>query len=92
LKGVIASGLGALYTATGNATLLDQAEITLDATIAHLTVNNILKESCDDVSAANCDHDQVGSRLSLHLPSLTFATANLQGHLDEARAILLGPG
>ncbi|KAI0028458.1 Six-hairpin glycosidase [Vararia minispora EC-137] len=57
-QGVIASGLGALYTATGNTTLLDQAEVTLDATIAHLTVNNILKESCDDASSPNCDHNQ----------------------------------
>ncbi|TFY60411.1 hypothetical protein EVG20_g7426 [Dentipellis fragilis] len=59
-QGVIASGLGALYAATGNTTLLDQAEITLDATIAHLTVNNILKESCDNAASSTgaCNHDQ----------------------------------
>lgn len=60
-QGVIASGLGALYKATGskNTTLLDQAEITLDATIAHLTTNNILKESCDDVKSSGCNNDQL---------------------------------
>ncbi|EGO00273.1 glycoside hydrolase family 76 protein [Serpula lacrymans var. lacrymans S7.3] len=59
-QAVVASGLGALYTATGNSTLLDQAEISLDATISQLTSNNILKESCDDAASggAQCDHDQ----------------------------------
>ncbi|KAF9478615.1 glycoside hydrolase family 76 protein [Pholiota conissans] len=62
-QGVIASGLAALYVATGstNATLLDQAEITLDATIAHLTAGtNILKESCDDALSGGpvCNQDQ----------------------------------
>ena len=47
-QGVIASGLAALYSATKNTTLLDQAEITLDATISLLTDDDILKESCDD--------------------------------------------
>ncbi|KAF9071688.1 Six-hairpin glycosidase [Rhodocollybia butyracea] len=61
-QGVIASGLAALYAATGssNATLLDQAEITLDATVALLTENDILKESCDDALSGGtvCDADQ----------------------------------
>jgi len=59
-QGVIASGLAALSVATGDASLLDQAEITLDATISHLTVNDILKESCDDAKAGGgqCDYDQ----------------------------------
>lgn len=57
-QGVIASGLGALYAITGNASLLDAAEITLDATMAHLTDNGILKESCDDATSSSCDHDQ----------------------------------
>ncbi|KAF5393537.1 hypothetical protein D9757_000557 [Collybiopsis confluens] len=59
-QGVIASGLAALYSATGNTTLLDQAEITLDATIAHLTQNDILKESCDNAASGGsvCDADQ----------------------------------
>ncbi|KIK67462.1 glycoside hydrolase family 76 protein [Collybiopsis luxurians FD-317 M1] len=59
-QGVIASGLAALYAATGNTTLLDQAEITLDATIAHLTQNDILKESCDNAASGGsvCDADQ----------------------------------
>jgi hypothetical protein len=34
--------------------LLDQADITLDATIAYLTVNDILKESCDDPKQNTC--------------------------------------
>jgi hypothetical protein len=39
---------------------LDQAELTLDATISHLTENDILKESCDDAESggAQCNHDQ----------------------------------
>ncbi|PPQ69901.1 hypothetical protein CVT26_014164 [Gymnopilus dilepis] len=59
-QGVIASGLAALAAATGNKSYLDQAEITLDATISHLTSNNILKESCDDAAAGGpvCDADQ----------------------------------
>ncbi|EJD52539.1 glycoside hydrolase family 76 protein [Auricularia subglabra TFB-10046 SS5] len=59
-QGVIASGLGALYVARGrnDPSLLDQAEITLNATIARLTVNNILKESCDDPKSSTCNHDQ----------------------------------
>ena len=63
LQGVIASGLAALSAATGNTTLLDQAEITLDATIQDLTQDDILKESCDDVvsGGSTCDLDQVRS-------------------------------
>jgi hypothetical protein len=58
---VIASGLAALFKATGNTTLLDQAEITLDATVSHLTQNNILKENCDNVvpRTSTCNTDQV---------------------------------
>ncbi|KAF8893377.1 hypothetical protein BD779DRAFT_1467740 [Infundibulicybe gibba] len=57
---VIASGLAALSVANGDKTLLDQAEITLDATIAHLTTINILRESCDNVASggAVCNQDQ----------------------------------
>ncbi|KAF9554284.1 glycoside hydrolase family 76 protein [Agrocybe pediades] len=60
-QGVIASGLAALFVATGNQTLLDQAEITLDATMAHLTAGtDILKESCDDAQSGGpvCNQDQ----------------------------------
>ncbi|EIW77929.1 glycoside hydrolase family 76 protein [Coniophora puteana RWD-64-598 SS2] len=60
-QAVVASGLGALYAATGNSTLLDQAEISLDATMSSsLVSNDILKESCDDADAggAQCNHDQ----------------------------------
>ena len=60
---MIASGLAALSKATGNVTLLDQAEITLDATINFLTEDNILKENCDTVMSGGpiCDADQVCS-------------------------------
>ncbi|ETW78838.1 glycoside hydrolase family 76 protein [Heterobasidion irregulare TC 32-1] len=51
-QGVIASGLGALYAITGNVSLLDAAEITF-ATMAHLTDNGILKESCDDATSSS---------------------------------------
>jgi len=59
-QGVVASGLAALSVANGDASLLDQAELTLDATISHLTENDILKESCDDAESggAQCNHDQ----------------------------------
>ncbi|KAI0065524.1 glycoside hydrolase family 76 protein [Artomyces pyxidatus] len=57
-QGVIASGLGALYAINGDSSLLDAAEVTLDATIAQLTENGILKESCDDTSTSTCDSDQ----------------------------------
>ncbi|KAJ6569561.1 glycoside hydrolase family 76 protein [Mycena capillaripes] len=59
-QGVIAAGLGALYAVTGDKTLLDEAEITLDAAIQLLTSNSILKESCDDPvsGGATCNNDQ----------------------------------
>ncbi|KAJ3887867.1 glycoside hydrolase family 76 protein [Lentinula edodes] len=62
-QGVILSGLGALYAATGNETLISEAEITIDATIRNLTMNGILKESCDDVvlEGIPCDSDQASS-------------------------------
>ncbi|KAJ3756735.1 glycoside hydrolase family 76 protein [Lentinula raphanica] len=59
-QGVILSGLGALYAATSNETLIHEAEITIDATILNLTSNGVLKESCDDVKPEGtpCDSDQ----------------------------------
>ncbi|KAK0455481.1 glycoside hydrolase family 76 protein [Desarmillaria tabescens] len=59
-QGVVASGLGALWKATGNRTLLEEAEITLGATIKDMTVNGVLKESCDSVIETDdpCDIDQ----------------------------------
>jgi hypothetical protein len=62
-QGVIASGLANLYATTGDASLLDEAEITLDATINHLAENFILKETCDDADAGGpvCNQDQVSS-------------------------------
>ncbi|KAI0316793.1 Six-hairpin glycosidase [Amylostereum chailletii] len=77
-QGVIASGLAALYAATGssNTELLDIAEVTLDATITHLTVNNVLKESCDDATSSTCDHDQQIFK--------GIWTKHLQYYLDKA--------
>ncbi|RDB16952.1 Mannan endo-1,6-alpha-mannosidase DFG5 [Hypsizygus marmoreus] len=59
-QGVIASGLAALYAATGDASLLTQAEVTLDATIARLSTNFILRESCDNAVKGGpvCNQDQ----------------------------------
>ncbi|KAF7340155.1 Six-hairpin glycosidase [Mycena venus] len=76
-QGVIASGLGALYAVTGDKTLLDQAEITLDATIQLLTSNNILKESCDDPvsGGATCNNDQQAFK--------GIFTKHLQYYLDR---------
>jgi hypothetical protein len=97
---VIASGLAALYVARGSTdtSLLDQAEITLDATIAHLTVNNILKESCDNAAGtASCNHDQVRTfQRAVHAllaPNIFLQqvfkgiwTKHLQFYLDNAGA------
>ncbi|KAI1783554.1 glycoside hydrolase family 76 protein [Ganoderma leucocontextum] len=58
-QGVVASGLAELYLATGDSSLLTQAEITLDAAISLKTQNGILKESCDDADpTSTCDNDQ----------------------------------
>ncbi|KAG8996312.1 hydrolase 76 protein [Tulasnella sp. JGI-2019a] len=59
-QGVIASGLAALSVATGDKSLLDIAEVTLDAAFSNLTQGGILKESCDDAAAggSQCNHDQ----------------------------------
>ncbi|KAG8884544.1 hydrolase 76 protein [Tulasnella sp. 332] len=59
-QGVIASGLAALSVATGDKSLLDVAEVTLDAAFGQLTQGGILKESCDNAASggAQCDHDQ----------------------------------
>ncbi|KAG6837699.1 hypothetical protein H0H93_003501 [Arthromyces matolae] len=59
-QGVIASGLASLYASTGDSSLLTQAELTLDATITHLSTNNILKESCDNAVGGGsvCNQDQ----------------------------------
>ncbi len=68
---MIASGLAALYVATGNETLLSEAEITLDAAILNKTINGILAESCDSAvpTDAPCDIDQVK-----YFSSCTFVT------------------
>ncbi|KAF8590706.1 glycoside hydrolase family 76 protein [Ramaria rubella] len=60
-QGIIASALGNLGVALKNTSFFDQAEITLDAAVSLLTVNNgILKESCDNATSSQnqCDHDQ----------------------------------
>ena len=80
---MVASGLGALYAATRNTSLLDQAEVSLNATISSLTYNGILRESCDLVTSdgTTCDHDQVSILfLQAFIPVLhCFPTANFQG-------------
>lgn len=78
-QGVIASGLAALYSIKGDPSLLDQAEITLDATISHLSSNNILKESCDDATSSTCDADQVRNnlpRLNIYSTPVTISATN----------------
>ncbi|EPQ57052.1 Six-hairpin glycosidase [Gloeophyllum trabeum ATCC 11539] len=57
-QAVVASGLGALGVANKDTSLFDEAEISLDASMSHLTVNGILKESCDDPVSSSCDHNQ----------------------------------
>jgi len=67
-----------LSTRFADTSLLDQAEITLDAAISHLTVDGILKESCDDASSggAQCNHDQQSFK--------GIWTKHLQYYLDSA--------
>jgi len=57
-QGVIASGLSLLAKINNDPSLLTEAEVTLDATIQHLTKNNILAESCDDPGKSTCNADQ----------------------------------
>ncbi|KAH7108289.1 glycoside hydrolase family 76 protein [Auriculariales sp. MPI-PUGE-AT-0066] len=83
-QGVIASGLGSLYAARGSTdtSLLDQAEITLNATMSLLTVNGILKESCDNAVSSSCNHDQQIFK--------GIWTKHLQFYLDAAPADRVG--
>jgi len=62
-QGVIASGLGLLYAATGDRNYLTEAEKTLDAVVAKMTSGGILKEVCDDAVQSSCNEDQVGSAI-----------------------------
>ncbi|KAG0704535.1 glycoside hydrolase, partial [Suillus ampliporus] len=62
-QAVVASGLAALYAATNDTSLLDQAEVSLDATMnwtSSLTDNGLLRESCDSAASGdkNCNRDQ----------------------------------
>ncbi|KAJ7480077.1 glycoside hydrolase family 76 protein [Mycena galericulata] len=77
-QGVIAAGLGALYAVTKNEALLTQAEVTLDATIALLTDNGILRESCDDAvsGGSTCDNDEEAFK--------GIFTKHVQYYLDRA--------
>ncbi|KAF9790435.1 Six-hairpin glycosidase [Thelephora terrestris] len=75
-QGVIASGLGVLYSATGNKTYLTEAEKTLDAVVAHMTVKGFLKESCDDATHSTCDEDQLIFK--------GVFTKHLQYYIDQA--------
>ncbi|KAJ7071362.1 glycoside hydrolase family 76 protein [Mycena amicta] len=70
-QGVIAAGLGALYATTKDASLITDAEITLDAAIALLESNNILKESCDSTTSQSCDSDQVAFK-GIFMKSLQY--------------------
>ncbi|KAF7367410.1 Six-hairpin glycosidase [Mycena sanguinolenta] len=74
-QAVIASGLGALYAVTRDSTLLDEAEVTLDAAISLMTSGNILKESCDDPVSSTCDNDQQAFK--------GIFTKHLQYYLDR---------
>ncbi|KAJ7066360.1 glycoside hydrolase family 76 protein [Mycena amicta] len=70
-QGVIAAGLGALYATTKDASLLVDAEITLDAAIANLQSGNILKESCDSATTQSCDNDQTAFK-GIFMKSLQY--------------------
>ncbi|KAL1739611.1 glycoside hydrolase, partial [Schizophyllum fasciatum] len=57
-QGIVVSGLGVLYTATGDASYLTEAEKTIDAVVAAMSQGGILKEACDDASNNKCNSDQ----------------------------------
>lgn len=75
-QGVIASGLGVLYAATGNKTYLTEAEKTIDAAGTNLTAHGILKESCDDAVQSTCNEDQLIFK--------GIFTKHLQYYMDQA--------
>ncbi|KAJ6577079.1 glycoside hydrolase, partial [Mycena sp. CBHHK59/15] len=58
-QGVVISGLAAYYSASTNSTLLDQAEITIDAMFSDsdISTNGILHESCDNPTSYGCGTD-----------------------------------
>ncbi|KZV74829.1 glycoside hydrolase family 76 protein [Peniophora sp. CONT] len=56
-QGVILSGLGQMYQITGDSTYITEAQTTIDAVIAHSTVNGVIKEICDDSAGASCNGD-----------------------------------
>ncbi|KAG2132645.1 glycoside hydrolase family 76 protein [Suillus cothurnatus] len=94
-QAVVASGLAALSAATGNTSLLDQAEVSLDATIRYhgsLTGSGILRESCD-LAVSNdkaCNHDQVLfiREVFIHVPDDFLPIANFQGGILGVRQFL----
>ena len=56
-QGVILAGLAALYKATGNRSLLTEAERIGTAAISHLTVHHVLTEPCPDKCVGTLDPD-----------------------------------
>lgn len=58
-QGVILSGLGQLYQATGDVKYLNSALTGLDAVIARMSQGGVLAENCD-ISGTACDIDQAG--------------------------------
>ena len=86
---MIASGLGVLYSATGDTAYLTEAEKTADAAAARMTSGGILKEGCDDAVKSTCNEDQVDSNISVNCdgyfltrsPSRSsFSRYGLHGH------------
>jgi predicted alpha-1,6-mannanase (GH76 family) len=55
-QGVILAGLAQLYIATGNTSLLTEAEKIANAAILGLSTNGVLTETCE--ISSNCDTDQ----------------------------------
>ncbi|KAI0773562.1 glycoside hydrolase family 76 protein [Fomes fomentarius] len=100
-QGVIASGLAALSKATGDTSLIAEAEITLDAAIRLKTQNNILKESCDDaVQKSGCNNDQAMFKgiwvkhLQFYLDLVPERTAKYQSFIgaQESAVVHYGTG
>ncbi|KAI0739438.1 glycoside hydrolase family 76 protein [Daedaleopsis nitida] len=100
-QGVIASGLAALSKATGDTSLIAEAEKTLDAAIQLKTQNGILKESCDNAApTSTCDNDQAMFKgiwmkhLQFYLDLVPDRTSKYQGFIgaQESAVVHYGTG
>lgn len=75
-QAAVASRLSGLSVATGDESYLTEAKISLDAALDHLTVDGILKESCDNAGSAGtpCNNNQKSFKVYVHYSSTSCHT------------------